>query len=50
MLKNVLTEEEKQLLLGKHIRAIRNYSKIFNQTSQKQRHKYLQPIRESGLS
>ena len=50
MLKSVLKDEEKKELLNKHIRALNNFGNVYNSTKQKQRHKLLSPLKQSGLS
>ena len=50
MITNILTAKEKCLLHVKHTRALQNYGQVYNSTPQKQRHKYLYPLRKAGIS
>ncbi len=50
MLKEILKDSEINQIAAKHILALRHFSTLFNTEKQKQKHKFISPIRKAGFS
>jgi hypothetical protein len=50
MLNEILNEDTKNSLQCNTFKALNNYSSLYNQSKPKEKYKYLNPIRMSGMS
>ena len=50
MLSDVLKPDEKKKFTSKHLKALRLFGEIYNKKKQKNKHKYLYPIKRAGFS